>query len=434
MWANCDIYDIERDLLNGIGPVEIPDINHLNHDLLLYVLSFVKDKYSSFVFVPVSVDFGKDTFAVIRNALITNGYVFTSSNDMQSWKYLDYSVIGFARNNVSDVLVDAMVKCSRRYSCSSETETLITKTETDCIERNNYKKFSDFGLSIGNSDQKHFCKLLLRDELLYSLLLPPVVDGNGILSSGKKKVAFGIPTLSHSSLNSPTDISLFKHLLPSLIRSLTDDELKNYDFVLYIGFDEEDRFFDNADSFNIILNRFKELVGSRTIQMVALKFPFTKGWVTYLWNSLFVKAVQDGCTYFYQINDDIIINSSGWLSDFVSTLNDNSNIGVVGPKDPLHGDRVMLTQSFVHRTHYEIFGRLYPSDIKDWYSDDWMSEVYGPSFTKTFPQHTINNVNDKGTRYTACVRLDWKPYVESGKKILAEWKENLLKNRQVSVT
>ena len=36
-----------------------------------------------------------------------------------------------------------------------------------------------------------------------------------------------------------------------------------------------------------------------------IKFPYTKGWVTFLWNGLFVSAVGDGCDYFFQLNDDV---------------------------------------------------------------------------------------------------------------------------------
>ena len=40
----------------------------------------------------------------------------------------------------------------------------------------------------------------------------------------------------------------------------------------------------------------------------------------------------------------------------------------------------IFTQSFVHRTHLEIFGFLYPPVFRNWYSDDWISEVYKPDW------------------------------------------------------
>ena len=37
----------------------------------------------------------------------------------------------------------------------------------------------------------------------------------------------------------------------------------------------------------------------------------------------------------------------------------------------------IFTHVFVHRTHFEIFGYLFPPAFKNWWSDDWISHVYG---------------------------------------------------------
>ena len=34
-----------------------------------------------------------------------------------------------------------------------------------------------------------------------------------------------------------------------------------------------------------------------------------------------------------------------------------------------------MTQSFVHCTHLRIFGNYYPRQFKNWYSDDWATQV-----------------------------------------------------------
>lgn len=48
---------------------------------------------------------------------------------------------------------------------------------------------------------------------------------------------------------------------------------------------------------------------------------------------------------------------------------------MTGPADV--SNRRILTQSFVHRTHIEIFGVYFAEPFKNWWSDDWLTKVYG---------------------------------------------------------
>ena len=56
-----------------------------------------------------------------------------------------------------------------------------------------------------------------------------------------------------------------------------------------------------------------------------------------------------------------------------------ANLGVTGPLD-INNDKI-FTHSFVHRTHIDVFGHLFPPSFKNWWSDDWISTVYGPEHT-----------------------------------------------------
>lgn len=64
-----------------------------------------------------------------------------------------------------------------------------------------------------------------------------------------------------------------------------------------------------------------------------------------------------------QVNDDLELQTTGWSTLFVGELGSHNGFGVAGPLDPfLHGR--ILTQAFVGRIHFSIFGRFYPLDIK----------------------------------------------------------------------
>ena len=86
--------------------------------------------------------------------------------------------------------------------------------------------------------------------------------------------------------------------------------------------------------------------------------------------------------------NDIKILTSNWESIFIDKLRTQNNIGVVGPKDPNH---YALTQSFVHKTHLKIFKRYFPEELKNWYIDDWITNVYKPNYSFKFDNISIQN-------------------------------------------
>jgi hypothetical protein len=168
------------------------------------------------------------------------------------------------------------------------------------------------------------------------------------------------------------------------------------------------------------------------VYFVFVRFPFSKGWVTYLWNGLFVMSMRRGCHYFYQVNDDLRLNEPGWTTAFVDKLTANNQMGVVGPYDHLQRGRI-LTQTFVSRKHYFIFGRLFPIDIKDWFSDDWLTEVYRPTNGLFIMEGiTATNTNDKGTRYVICDKPKYGEILDNSRATVDDWMRDiqLLKETQ----
>lgn len=67
-------------------------------------------------------------------------------------------------------------------------------------------------------------------------------------------------------------------------------------------------------------------------------------------SELIQEAYNDGCDYFYQINDDTIMNTRGWADTLTSALRNNPlgyHVGVTGPTDT--NNVRILTHAFVHR-------------------------------------------------------------------------------------
>lgn len=140
--------------------------------------------------------------------------------------------------------------------------------------------------------------------------------------------------------------------------------------------------------------------------------------------------MDDGCDYFYQVNDDLRFIDTEWAEHFVGLLANNPvhpNLGAVGPHD--NGNSRIFTQSFVHRTHYKIFGFLYPPTFKNWFSDDWITVVYDKVKSSFFTKKKVHNTNSVGTRYENCGE-EGKKRLAVSKSIAQSWIDKWLQSRQ----
>mmetsp|Transcript_5548 Transcript_5548/g.7258 ORF Transcript_5548/g.7258 Transcript_5548/m.7258 type:complete len:367 (-) Transcript_5548:231-1331(-) len=188
-----------------------------------------------------------------------------------------------------------------------------------------------------------------------------------------------------------------------------DWKTNEYKYTFYIGFDKGDSIYDVGDAWNI----FRETFHTNAIQAITwmgleqeevkrllqerlfLKlndFDGLQGAPSQVVNSLMKKAYDDGHDYFYQINDDTGIDTKNWPLPFIQSLAANPvypHMGVTGPTDSLNPK--IFTHAFVHRTHIDIFGFFFPLSFKNWWSDDWISTVYGKDHTFRHPDILITH-------------------------------------------
>jgi hypothetical protein len=177
---------------------------------------------------------------------------------------------------------------------------------------------------------------------------------------------------------------------------LTHDKEHEYHF--YLGVDSDDPIFNNGKEQQKI-QRFNTIYTNIHIHFMPLKVE--KGYLTKMWNIIFLKAYQDSCDYFYQCGDDINFKTSGWINDSISILQQHNNIGLTGP---INNNNFILTQAFVSRKHMEIFGYFFPENIINWGCDDWYNFVYKPDHFFPLSNHYCSN--EGGTpRYV----IDRKP-------------------------
>ncbi len=243
--------------------------------------------------------------------------------------------------------------------------------------------------------------------------------------NGKTLIALGFPSTSKQNRDpNLRTIPLNSVFIPSLLQTI---EKEKFHYVLYLGFDEGDPFYDVPANRESLRKHVQASVHGFPIEFRMVRVVNSNGWVPFIWNALFQHAMDDGCDYFYQLNDDIRFITPGWTSAFVEGLKKSSigeNVGVIGPLD--NGNGWLLTQSFVHRSHHAIFGYLYPYVFRNWYSDDWLTKVYqdigGMIHAKNYQVH---NVQSFGTRYHICNHQDkLASSLESGRNRIKEWMDD----------
>jgi hypothetical protein len=157
-----------------------------------------------------------------------------------------------------------------------------------------------------------------------------------------------------------------------------------FNIIIYIGYDFDDDIYCNPKNrlkFEEIFQKFK-----------FIWIPFNddySGYPTAIWNKLGNQAVKDGIEYMYVCGSDIeFCKDNGWVGMFIKKLKKNNNIGWSAPWS--NNDEIP-TQFLIHKTHIDIFGFVYPPEIKNWGCDNWIDEVYSPKYRNWFKNiHHLN--------------------------------------------
>jgi hypothetical protein len=222
------------------------------------------------------------------------------------------------------------------------------------------------------------------------------------------EIAILIPVCSRNqNYQTLKDTTLYKKALPSLKGSKEN----KYNYTLFIGIDDDDTFYIS------VMDDLKILVEENGFQLKILILTGCKNAPATAWNCLAKEAYSnDKYEYFFQVGDDVELISKNWTSRFIEKLKQNNNLGVVGPINiPNYNQRFknntkyVIENTFVHRTHLDIFQYYFHPNIKNWFCDDWITDIYKEFLSYMFKDIVcINNVRD--VRYNINV-INVKPLV-----------------------
>lgn len=166
-------------------------------------------------------------------------------------------------------------------------------------------------------------------------------------------------------------------LLTSLLPSLVNTTQPGYRFGLYLGYDRGDPLLDSPEAQLELHKLGRDIIGSSGIVLKSFCYDDSRNRNVWAVNYITRECYLDGYDYFYRVNDDSAMEGK-WASILVDRLRSTNNFGVVGTLDK--GNPRIFTHSMVGRPHIEVFGYYFPFEFGNYWSDDWITEVYEPPF------------------------------------------------------
>lgn len=154
----------------------------------------------------------------------------------------------------------------------------------------------------------------------------------------------------------------------NLLNNFYLNKVSKHNYNFYLGFNHNDKCLENKNLFT----KFNS--SNFSINIKEFNQDIKTGHLTKMWNELFYLSYKDN-DYFYQLGDDILLDNYNFLDEYIKVLEKLDNIGVTGYLTK-NGNNEILTQSFVSKKHYEIFGFYFPETIINWCCDNWISDVY----------------------------------------------------------
>ena len=189
------------------------------------------------------------------------------------------------------------------------------------------------------------------------------------------KIAFCIPTTSNDRDWTEFNQSYLNRIIGTTIP-------KTYNIKLFVGYDNDDKLFSKSE------NR-PDNIENILIEWIGFDSEY-KGNPCSIWTALCYEAVRQNYEYLMVCGCDISMPTDEvWLDIFINKLKENNNVGYSAGWS--NNDEIP-TQFLLHKTHLDIFGFIFPSQIRNFYCDNFLYELYGEKFGNWMKEYQHLNV------------------------------------------
>jgi hypothetical protein len=101
------------------------------------------------------------------------------------------------------------------------------------------------------------------------------------------RIGVAITTVAKEPVTSLDDLPLISVFLPSFLLSLTDEDATNYNYTIYVGFDQGDQFYDVPSNQAVLQTIFERVTAAfPLVQVKLLRMQGTQGSPPRAWSQL----------------------------------------------------------------------------------------------------------------------------------------------------
>lgn len=192
--------------------------------------------------------------------------------------------------------------------------------------------------------------------------------------------AFLVPTTSRN--REWTDITE-SYLNTVLFRTMEQTPM-GVDISVFVGYDTNDPIFSDKEQ------QLKLNAVYMNFNIIWCPMEPDPGNVVRIWNELASIARKHKFMWYMVLGDDIRLpRDGGWLRLFQKNIKKNDYIGWAAGWS--NNDEI-ATQFLIHDTHLQIMEFVYPPQIKNWYCDNWLFEVYPKKYRYWRKDYPLLNV------------------------------------------
>ena len=238
------------------------------------------------------------------------------------------------------------------------------------------------------------------------------------------------------------EIPLMQKRLVRYLRQLGGSLEKGFEYNVYVVIGTGDLMYDNEQNQQTIRTWFaSHVAGPAQEKGIIVRMKFLHFFNILMkfgppFNYVTECAFRDGASFIYRTNDDSMMDMP-WAKTFVGVLQnlDTPWVGMVGPADqgirqtggkgPMCGGPwtgKAMTIDFTHRTHHLIHKIHYPVVLTDWWTDDWVNQIYLPD-TKMCPVHFTHKVMETNYQVDSGHAIWVAHEIDQGIRRIAAYKE-----------
>lgn len=235
-------------------------------------------------------------------------------------------------DNAIDCLDPGNIKCDRQMDTFAR-EFLISGSKQGLLSNMAIKVNSLWDVFMAKTTLGkgafNYCEISMNEVIMNSDFK---LNGSNVprRMHGDKKtiISIGVPSIGRGIGTEVRNASLIRSFLPKFLKSVGKSEKDDFEFWIYVAYDQGDPIYDNPKYFPRLQTLANDILSNSSfVKLQFVRLPQSNAWLTYIWNALYVKSLEDGTDYFFQVNDDLEIKTQGWASAFVKKLRDNNDIG-----------------------------------------------------------------------------------------------------------